>query len=443
MTARRLPRPTVPSAVLAIVTALSMTGADAATPTVTPSGYDISAPQCSGSFPTGASLGIVGVNDGLPYSANPCLGTDAGPSELQWAVATGHPEFYANTADPGPAHSSHWPAAGSTAGGRTCAGDNSPACSFVYGYDAALDSISDAQAAASEIGADPGTATAGATWWLDVEDANSWQTLEPDYGQDPGAAQANDIAALQGAVAALRQSEVAQIGFYSNATQWTEITGGTGSTFASAPEWVTLAHNDEGATGAAARCAAHGFAGGPIRLSQYPGGGFDADYVCPTATTLTGPKVARSGSVITLTGHTGPVAGVTLQAAAPGGRLRPIVSTTADAAGNYTVKVRVRATTDYAAVAAGRRSTRLQVGSNPAIAGPSHAGGRRVRVHGTARPGHRLTLLRLTAGHARPLMSRRANRTTGSYSFRLRITPPERLQVRDGSLTSKVLTIRR
>ena len=47
-------------------------------------GYDIAYPQCSASFPADPGFGIVGVNGGKPFSANPCLGTGDGPSELAW-----------------------------------------------------------------------------------------------------------------------------------------------------------------------------------------------------------------------------------------------------------------------------------------------------------------------------------------------------------------------
>src|SRR6476619_3770063 len=61
-------------------------------------GYDVSYPQCNQTLPA-ATFGIVGVNNGVVFSANPCLGTGSGPSELAWAQrATDHaPAFYANT----------------------------------------------------------------------------------------------------------------------------------------------------------------------------------------------------------------------------------------------------------------------------------------------------------------------------------------------------------
>lgn len=236
-------------------------------------GYDISYPQCGGSFPSSPAFGIVGVNDGVVYSANPCLATGDGPSELAWAQASGKVQFYANTADPGPQYSSYWPAAGTSAGSHTCSSSdlNSPDCSFVYGYNAALNSFGDAAAAAGT------TAAAAATWWLDVETGNSWQTLESAYG-NTASSQANDTAALSGAVAALQAQGVVTVGFYSTSTQWGEITGGTGTTFAANPDWVA---GFSSARAAAKGCTTTGgFAGGKVTLTQYHSGGFDADTAC-------------------------------------------------------------------------------------------------------------------------------------------------------------------
>ena len=43
-------------------------------------GFDVSYPQCSGSYPSNPLFGIVGVNGGLANKANPCLS-----GELRWA----------------------------------------------------------------------------------------------------------------------------------------------------------------------------------------------------------------------------------------------------------------------------------------------------------------------------------------------------------------------
>ena len=80
-------------------------------------GYDISCPQCNGTFPANPGFGIVGVTDGLPFSPNPCLGTGSGPSELQWAGMSAG--LYANTADPGPKTANSWTSNPSSASMRS------------------------------------------------------------------------------------------------------------------------------------------------------------------------------------------------------------------------------------------------------------------------------------------------------------------------------------
>src|SRR4051794_22516535 len=65
-------------------------------------GNDISWPQCGRTLPTGQAFGIVGVNNGLANTTNPCLAT-----ELSWAGnskgTTLQPKtaLYVNTANPG------------------------------------------------------------------------------------------------------------------------------------------------------------------------------------------------------------------------------------------------------------------------------------------------------------------------------------------------------
>ena len=252
-------------------------GADAK-PAKTATGYDVSYPQCGRTLPSSPAFGIIGVNNGVLYSSNPCLST-----QLAWAqgAANHAPAFYANTADPGPAYSSHWPSGQTTPQVCNPAANNSTACSYDYGWNGAEDSFAIAVKAEQQAnGTAVATATAAAAaapWWLDVETANSWQTLESAYGQTPSS-KANDVAALDGAVAYLHSIGVAQVGFYSTGYQWGQITGGTGSRFASLPDWVA---GYGSLSSAKTGCTRAGFAGGAVRLTQYPSNGFDADYACP------------------------------------------------------------------------------------------------------------------------------------------------------------------
>ncbi len=245
-------------------------------------GYDISYPQCNGAFPTNVSFGIVGVNDGIVLSANPCLGTGDGPSELAWAQAASNaaPAFYANTGDPGPGYSSHWPDGQSSPQSCSSADDNSTACSYDYGWNAAQNSFGDAVTAEEQVNADTAaTATAAADaapWWLDVETGNSWETLESGFG-NTASSQANDTAALEGEVAALQSAGVTRIGFYSTTSQWDQITGGTGQ-FAQNPVWLpgysSLHAAQNGCTTGVS------FTGGAVAMTQYRQSGFDGDYRC-------------------------------------------------------------------------------------------------------------------------------------------------------------------
>jgi hypothetical protein len=233
----------------------------------TPTTYDVSYPQCGKALPStangGVAGGIVGVNNGVVWSANPCLAT-----EWTWAqkATTYAPAFYANTANPGPAYSSHWPAGQQTP--QMCDGSNGTACSYDYGWNAAQDSFTDAAAV---------TATPAAyTWWLDVETGNSWQTLESAYGQTTGA-RANDRASIAGAVAALQSQGVRSIGVYSTTYQWAQITGGSDIQFATQPAWVA---GTGSLSTAQSNCASTSFTGGHVTLTQYAYNGYDADYHC-------------------------------------------------------------------------------------------------------------------------------------------------------------------
>jgi hypothetical protein len=224
------------------------------------SGYDISWPQCGRPYPATGSFGIVGVNNGIVYSANPCLA-----DELAWAGGAAG-ELYANTANPGPALSTHWPAG--QASPQYCDPTNldSAACAYDYGYNAAADSFGDAVAAYASLGLE--SSPAGTRWWLDVETSNSWRS---DVSLN--------VAALKGAVGYLTSAGVSAIGFYSTQRQWNVITGGSG-TFARNVSWVAGASD---AQAAISMCAGGGFTGGGVALVQYVTGGFDADVPCAGA----------------------------------------------------------------------------------------------------------------------------------------------------------------
>jgi hypothetical protein len=239
-------------------------GAKAKPPPKTPTGYDVSYPQCGKSLPTNVLFGMVGVNDGIVYSANPCLGTQLAWAERYEPAAI----VYANTGDPGPALSSHWPTGQASPQACDAAQPDSASCSYDYGWNAAVDSYRDAVNAYVSLGKLPSGATQTPQpneWWLDVESANSW---EPST--------ANNVAELRGEVDYLESQGAASVGFYANAADWQTITGGT-TAFAAFPSWRPGAGSR---TAAQSYCGTAGVTGGPTKYSQYASGGFDADVRC-------------------------------------------------------------------------------------------------------------------------------------------------------------------
>ena len=231
--------------------------------------YDISYPQCGGRYPTKVDFGIVGVNRGIVFSVNPCLGAGgSGASQLAWAGLNA--QLYMNTGNPGPDLSSHWPTGQTDP--RLCRTDDRDSldCAFDYGWNSARDAYSTAVDAYVSLG----WADAGATrtpvanhWWLDVETANSWRDAP------------RNVAALQGAVAYLESMDVASVGFYSADNMWQSITGGTDA-FTDYATWLAGASTLRGAQ---QKCGEAPFTGGRMELTQYLVKGFDADYRCPPA----------------------------------------------------------------------------------------------------------------------------------------------------------------
>jgi hypothetical protein len=232
-------------------------------------GYDVSYPQCSGSYPSNPLFGIIGVNGGLANKANPCVS-----GELHWAGETSGEKqprqpplsLYIDTGNPGAHHVADWPRIGTAPAYGACNGLLTNSCSYIYGEQRAAHSYHLVAAL------DP-VAAKTAPWWLDVELALSWA----------GTYQLN-IAALQGFIAGLHDAgATGPVGIYSTTAQWKEITGLTAQTTSTAfngplPDWVAGTE----ATLAQARqnCTSGGFTGVAPRLAQYRIGSLDADLRC-------------------------------------------------------------------------------------------------------------------------------------------------------------------
>jgi hypothetical protein len=270
--------------------------------TSTPTGNDVSYPQCGSSLPAKAAFGIVGVTGGLANDLNPCFGPSSSypsytQSELYWAVAssvggTSQPKasLYVNTADPGNVYNgtpiTDWPTSGTTpygscstitvtlSNGTYTVGQNSDACAWQYGYNKATQDAGWLAAAATAIDdqsppVSVATAAGSYPWWLDVETANSWQSDKT-----------MNVADLQGMIGGLGSAGATTIGAYSTASQWNSITGGTGSDSGSLyriPDWVPGARD---LSAAQANCAQASFTGGTVTVTQWFGRPDDGDYAC-------------------------------------------------------------------------------------------------------------------------------------------------------------------
>ncbi len=238
-------------------------GGNASTSTLL--GNDVSWPQCSSKLPAKQAFGIVGVNDGLANTTNPCFAT-----ELAWANrsvgGTGQPlvALYVNTANPG-LQGSWWPTSNEYPAGTvvtnpygTCAGANDQACAFMYGYAKAYDDVNSR-----------GVTTPSAyTWWLDVETGNTWQT-------DTVA----NMADLEG-MTTYFTGIGAKVGLYSTSYQWGQITGtvSTTSNLNGLPSWIPGARSQ---SGAASNCALPPLTtGGKVTLTQFVSKNLDYDYSC-------------------------------------------------------------------------------------------------------------------------------------------------------------------
>ena len=233
-------------------------------------GNDISWPQCRKTLPADPAFGIVGVNNGLANSTNPCL-----PEQLRWAQAisvnlTSQPSvaLYVNTANPGHA-GSWWPVSNDYPVGSsvpnpygTCKDqDVGAACAYMYGYAKAFD---DAYIRGI-------TGPDEYLWWLDVEIGNSWSTDRN-----------SNRAVLEG-MTAFFHSIQADVGIYSSSYQWRQIVGPVtdSSNLYDLPTWLAGALS---ASGAEANCSRDPLTpGGDVALTQFVSRGFDYDYPCSSA----------------------------------------------------------------------------------------------------------------------------------------------------------------
>lgn len=266
---------TISTTVTAVLSFLAMTSTPAVTAYAAqqrsiPAGRDVSYPQCGKTLPSGQAFGIVAVNEGLANTTNPCLA-----AEISWAEissgGTRQPKtaLYVNTADPGNHGVADWPADNNDPlfGNHvadpygTCAGGNSQACAWQYGWDMAeLDART------------RGVQSPGRyLWWLDVETLNSWESSAP-----------NNRADLEGMASYFRHIG-GKAGVYSTARQWDPIVGTVrpASPLYRLPDWIpgakTLAQAKKNCRLASLT------AGGTVAVTQWKTPLANSDFSCPKA----------------------------------------------------------------------------------------------------------------------------------------------------------------
>lgn len=158
-------------------------------------GQDVSWPQCGRDVPISFdTFTVVGVNDGEPFTMNPCF------AHQYQAMLGGHaapPSVYINLQY------------GATANGYSnCAEADAGCKSYDYGYLAAQYAYTQANYQTH------GASLRSSTWWLDVETANDWSDNTGLNAQ-----------VVHGAIAYMKTTGH-RLGVYSTPRQWYDIVGG-------------------------------------------------------------------------------------------------------------------------------------------------------------------------------------------------------------------------
>lgn len=177
-------------------------------------GYDISWPQCGGAMPPASSIAVVGVDDGHPFSDNPCL-----QQETAWAASAKTRAQYMVLDSPIGWSSPHVLEYAYHGPAGDCAATDYVCQSFNWGWNAA---DYDLQTAAA------GGATSN-QWWLDVE-LPSQSSINPSGPECYTAnfwicdQKLNSVVVIAATAALTVHGK--HVGVYSTQKQWTAITGG-------------------------------------------------------------------------------------------------------------------------------------------------------------------------------------------------------------------------
>ncbi len=195
-------------------------------------GQDISWPNCNNLKFQPTSFGIVGVNGGLSFHPNDCIGEEA-------TLYRQNLSLYVNTGFPGYPRDQlfkTWP--------LNCSSTDTSCLAYNYGFNAGRYSVN----YALEHG------VVSNNWWLDVETVNSW-TNNPNINSMSLLGEVNSIAdSLNPNV----------IGYYTYPPEWKILTDNLKDNL---PNWV--ASNSNFKNVASEQCSGFSFNGGQTILTQY------------------------------------------------------------------------------------------------------------------------------------------------------------------------------
>ena len=263
-------------------------------------GNDVSYPQCDPSntsatinLPNEHSFAIVGLNNGIPMSENPCF-----EAQMVWAeTASGDTSLpkasiYVNSGNPGKANAANWPSSGQFQG-ISCKGEDTEACAFSYGQKVAETDLSIYK---TKSGQSHNQAPQNFICWMDTEVGNNWQCNkgmsdlcgDSNVEQVQSGALSRNAAVLNGMAAVFKSNDI-KVGIYTNTNQLNKIIDNTVSkqpdkyaALSNVPVWlVSGAHTKEEAQ---VSCTQHEFGGlGKITISQAVSANqdiIDKDVVC-------------------------------------------------------------------------------------------------------------------------------------------------------------------
>ena len=289
-----------------------------------------------------AAFVVLPVNDGKAFTSNSCL--------AQQATGTRPVQLFTNGAMPGPG-AANWP-------GDVCANVLSSDCAARYGAAAATDALSTVTSS--------GAQQLARTWWLDVENLNTW-----------AGPTAYNVASIRAELSTLRSRPdlVAAVGIYSSKAQWQEIAGSDQTL--TVPQW-TATPMASYATAKTLCQAKTSFTRGPVVMAQYArDASTDGDYACPPRLATHAPL--HSGTPTVLRGSALPGQTVTIQTHQPDRSIHVYTALTgADGTWSRTVTLKYSGTI---AVGNDAGSTTGQISVDPTLT--VHVAGARCGVTAT------------------------------------------------------------